>query len=190
MSAIKKKKERIILLYRFHGKTPVIGSDCFIFPEATIGGNVHLANRIIVYPGAVVRAELGEIHIGEETNVQENVSIHSDEGLPVQIGNRVTIGHGAILHDCTVGDDTMIGMGAIVQNKAVIGKHCLIGAGALVKQGMVVPDGSVVYGVPARYIRPVSSAELEEIKADTALYQSHIDDLLAQNLPQAALMEK
>ena len=37
------------------------------------------------------------IVIGEESNVQENCTIHVSRNMPVHIGNNVTVGHNAVL---------------------------------------------------------------------------------------------
>ena len=65
----------------------------------------------------------------QETNIQENCTIHVSRDLPVHIGNNVTIGHNAVIHGCTIGDRTLIGMGTIILDGAEIGTDCIIGAG-------------------------------------------------------------
>lgn len=94
------------------------------------------------------------------SNVQDNVTIHTDKDYPVRIGEYVSIGHNAVVHGCTIGDNTVIGMGAILLNGAVIGKNCIIGAGALVTQGMHISDNTIAFGNPAKCIRNMTPEEI------------------------------
>lgn len=104
----------------------------------------------------VIRGDNELITIGEQSNVQDGAVLHTDPGLPLNIGRGVTVGHKAMLHGCDVGDYSLIGINAVVLNGAKIGKHCLIGANTLVPEHMVIPDGSMVIGSPARVKRQLS----------------------------------
>jgi len=127
----------------------------YIHPSAVVIGRVTLGRDASVWPTAVLRGDVDEIVIGDETNVQDGAVVHVDEGCPAIVGRRVTIGHRAVVHGCTIEDDCLIGIGAIVLNRAVIGTGSVIGAGAVVREDMVVPPGSLVLGVPAKIVRPV-----------------------------------
>ena len=91
-----------------------------IAPGAHIIGAVRLGENVGIWYNAVVRGDSNTIIIGDNTNVQDNTTIHTDTDFPVQIGTGVTIGHNAIIHGCTIGDNTVIGMGSIVLSGAVI----------------------------------------------------------------------
>lgn len=159
------------MIRKFKNHTPRVPDSCYIFPTATIIGNVTLGENVIAYPGVVIRGEHQAITIGDNTNLQENSTVHIEVGHDVRIGSGVTIGHNAIIHACTIGDNVLVGMGAIVQDGAVIGENCFIGAGALIRRNMVVPPGSMVYGFPARIVRPITDAEYAEIRESTEEYQ-------------------
>ena len=75
-----------------------------------------------------------------------------------------------MVHGCTVRDHARIGIGAIVLNGAVIEEGAQVGAGALVPPGKVVPAGWLVMGVPAKPVRQMSPAELEEIRRNATTY--------------------
>ena len=100
----------------------------------------------------VVRGDSERIEIGSHTNVQDNSTVHVDEGMPALVGNRVTVGHRAIVHGCVIGDDVLVGMGAVVLSGARIGAGSLIGASALVRENEVIPPGSLVLGSPAKVV--------------------------------------
>lgn len=149
------------MILSYNGLEPKISANARLVGMCTVTGNTELKSGVSVWPGAVLRAELASITVEENSNIQDNATVHTDEGFPVVIGRGVSVGHNAILHGCTVGDNSLIGMGAIILNGAKIGKNCIIGAGAVVRQGMEVPDGSMVLGIPAVIKREVRPEEIE-----------------------------
>ncbi len=159
------------MIRKFKQYTPFVPDSCYIFPTATIIGDVTMGENIIAYPGVVIRAEHQSITIGSNTNFQENSTVHIEVGYDVHIGSGVTIGHNAIVHACTIQDNVLIGMGAIIQDGAVIGENSFIGAGALIRRGMIVPPNSMVYGFPAKIVRPITQAEYDEIRLSAEEYQ-------------------
>lgn len=169
------------MIRKFQNHTPQIPDSCYIFPTATIIGDVVLGENVIAYPGVVIRGERHKVVIGDNTNLQENSTIHMEWDRDCIIGSGVTIGHNAIIHACTICDNVLVGMGAIVQDGAVIGENSFIGAGALIPRKMIVPPGSMVYGFPARIVRPITQAEYEEIRESSAEYQLYKQDLEAQD---------
>ncbi len=158
------------MIRSFQGKKPVLGKDVFIAENAVLIGEVILSDRANIWYGAVLRGDEGSIEIGEESNVQDNATIHTGKDFPVKVGKGVTVGHNAIVHGCTVGDDTMIGMGACVLNGAVIGKGCIVGAGALVKEGQVIPDYSLCVGVPAKIVRTLDEDAVKGVRDNAQMY--------------------
>ena len=135
-------------------------------PNATVVGDVHLAEHVNIWYGAVLRGDNGTITIGENTNIQDNVVIHSHSTL----GKNCSVGHSAIIHGCTIGDNTMVGMGAIVLNNAIIGPDCIIGAGAVVTGKMNAPAGSLILGNPAKIVKELSQAQIDGVAANAKLY--------------------
>ena len=144
--------------------------EIFIAQDADVMGDVAIGQRSSIWYHAAIRAEDAPVVIGSESNLQDGCIVHTDEGFPVSIGDRVTIGHGAIIHGCSIGDGSLIGMGSIILNGAKIGKRCMIGAGALIPQGMEVPDGHLAFGSPARVRRALKEEELAELEADAETY--------------------
>ena len=132
----------------------------FIAPGAHVVGDVQLGENVGIWYNAVVRGDTGTIVIGDNSNIQDNTTLHTDADFQVHVGKGVTIGHNAVVHGCTIGDNTVIGMGSIVLNGAVIGKNCIIGAGSLVTGKMRIPDNSLAFGNPAKVVRPVTDEEI------------------------------
>ena len=138
----------------------------WIAPNATVVGDVTLADDVSVWYGAVLRGDSGAITVGRGTNIQDNCVLHEK----TVIGEDCTVGHGAIVHGCTIGDRCMVGMGAIVLTGAVIGDDCIIGAGAVVTGKMNAPAGSVLLGSPAKIVKEISPEQKEEIRLDGENY--------------------
>lgn len=145
----------------------------WIAPTATVIGKVKLGAGVGVWFGAVVRGDIDPIVVGENTNLQEHVVVHTDAGFPTTIGAGCTIGHRAIVHGCTIGSNTLIGMGAILLNGAKIGDDCLIGAGAVVAEGREIPAGSLVLGLPGKVMRGLTPDEIARNRASAAHYAAN-----------------
>ncbi len=141
------------MIFQLGTHSPKISASSFIAPSANVIGKVDIAENTSVWFNVVIRADLDNITIGENSNIQDGCILHVDEGFPINIAKNVTIGHKAILHGCSIDDGSLIGMNAVVLNGAKIGKDCLIGANALVTENMIIPDGSLVIGSPAKIVK-------------------------------------
>ncbi|MCB1916210.1 MAG: gamma carbonic anhydrase family protein [Rhodocyclaceae bacterium] len=157
-------------IYRLGDRTPVIGKNCWIAESASVVGSVVLGDHANVWFGAVLRGDNDPITIGANTNIQDGSVLHTDEGVPLTVGDNVTIGHMVMLHGCTIGEGSLIGINAVVLNKAVIGNHCIIGANTLIPEGKVVPDRSLVVGSPGRIIRKLSDDDLQRLMENASGY--------------------
>lgn len=150
-------------IYRLGDKVPQLAPSAWIAPNATVIGDVHLAENVSIWWNAVLRGDNDPITIGANTNIQDGSVLHTDEGIPLILGCRITVGHKVMLHGCTVGDGSLIGMGSILLNGATIGENCLIGAGTLIPEGKVIPDRSLVVGSPGRVIRELTDEQIARI---------------------------
>ena len=142
-----------------NGKTPVIAKDAFVAATAVVAGDVTIEAGASIWFGAVLRGDSAQIRIGARTNIQDNCTIHVDEGVPCTIGADCSIGHNAVIHGASVEDGVLIGMHATVLNGATIGREAIVAAAALIPEGFVLAPGHVAMGVPAKSIRAVSNAE-------------------------------
>jgi carbonic anhydrase/acetyltransferase-like protein (isoleucine patch superfamily) len=158
------------LILPFDGNSPAIAATAWVAPNATLVGRVSLGENASVFYGSVLRADVDSITIGEGSNIQDNVSVHCDAGIPTTVGRGVSVGHSAVLHGCTVEDDCLIGMSATVLNGAVIGRESLVAAGAVVLEGTVIPPGSLVAGVPAKVRRELTEEEREGVRNNARHY--------------------
>ena len=145
-------------------KKPQLGDHSFVAESADVIGNVCVGNHSSVWYGVVMRGDVESIKVGENTNIQDNSTIHTSPGNPVIIGNGVTIGHGAVLHSCKIGNNSLIGIGTIILDGACIGDNCIIGANSLVNKGTIIPDGMMAYGSPAKIVRALAKEEIQDIR--------------------------
>jgi len=157
-------------LYEIGGSAPALGEGAWVAPSADVIGDVRLGARASVWFGAIIRADNTPIIFGEESNFQDGAIGHSDPGVPLAIGARVTVGHQAILHGCTISDDCLIGMGARILNGAFLGPECLVGAGALITEGKRFEEGGLIVGSPARLVRPLTDPEKAALRLSAAHY--------------------
>ena len=152
-------------MHDFSDRIPDIHPDTFIAEGVRIIGRVRLKAGASVWYNSVLRADLADIVIGENSNIQDNCTVHVDRGLNTVLVRNVTVGHGAILHACTIEDDCLIGMGAIVLNGAVIKRGTIIGAGSTVPPRKTYPGGTLVLGSPARVARTLTPEEVAHLAA-------------------------
>lgn len=157
-------------VYSLGDVTPKIADDAWVAPTAAVMGNVEMGAESSVWFGAVIRGDNDLISIGARSNIQDNSVLHTDPGMPLDIGEDVIVGHQVMLHGCTIGDNTLIGIGATVLNGAKIGKNCLIGAHALITEGKEIPDNSMVVGAPGRVIRKLNEQQVQMLKLNADVY--------------------
>ena len=158
------------LIIPLGGNSPTIADTAWVAPNATLIGRVTLGAESSVFYGAVLRGDVDSITLGDRSNLQDNVTVHCDAGIPTRIGAGVSVGHAAVLHGCTVEDDCLIGMSATVLNGAVIGAGSLVAAGAVVLEGTVIPPRSLVAGVPAKVRRELTDAEFAKVQDNATHY--------------------
>lgn len=148
------------MIIPWKNRTPKIGKNVFIAPNATVIGDVELADDVTILFGAVIRGDILPIRIGKRSNVQDGAVLHtSRKQNDLVIEEDVTIGHGAILHSAKICSRSLVGMGATVIDNSTIGQDCIVGAGSLVTKGKNFPPGSLILGSPAKVARPTTDEE-------------------------------
>ena len=157
-------------LYTFDNSIPEIKETSFIAPNASLIGRVKIGKNSSVWFNTVLRGDMENIIIGDESNIQDLSMGHADPGFPLVVGNRVTIGHNCVVHGCRIEDDCLIGMGAIIMNGVRIGRGSIIGAGATLLEGMEVPEFSMVVGSPAKIKKTYDKSILDNIRKSAEIY--------------------
>ena len=149
---------------------PVVHESVFLADGAKVLGDVAIGQGSGVWFNAVLRGDEGKIVIGEGTNVQDCVVMHSDMGMGPVIGNGCTIGHGAVVRAAQIGDNVMVGMNATVMTGVEIGKDSIVAANALVPYHKKFPPRSLIQGVPAVLVRELKDSEVEANVMAAKLY--------------------
>ena len=159
-------------IYKLGNKTPNLPADdrFWIAPSADVMGDVTLGEDASIWFCAVVRGDNDPISIGARSNIQDGAVLHSDDGLPLTIGDDVTVGHKAMIHSCEIGDNSLIGIGAVILARAKIGRNTIVGAGALVPEGKAYPDGVLLIGQPARVARELTPEQIGKLTHSAAHY--------------------
>lgn len=150
-------------IYALGDRVPVVPDSAFVHPAATVIGAVTLGEQASVWPSAVLRADFGEIIVGDRTSVQDGTVVHCIEEQPTTIGADCVVGHNVHLEGCTVGDRCLVGSGSVVLNFASVGTGSVIGAGAVVTEHADIPASSLAVGVPAK-ARPAPAEAAEWIR--------------------------
>lgn len=161
------------LIIPLRGITPQIGKDCFLAENATVVGDVVMGDGCSIWFNAVLRGDVNSITIGDRTNIQDGVVIHtlydkSPRPSQTHIGNDVSVGHNATVHGAVIEDNCLIGMGSTILDNAVVHSGCIVAAGALVLSGAELEPNSLYAGVPAKRIREVTPEQREQIIKRTA----------------------
>ena len=157
--------------YEFEGKRPLVDPEAFVHPDAVLIGDVVIEAGCYVGAGAVLRGDLGSVRVGKGSNVQENCVIHTFPNQATILHPDSHIGHGAILHGCEVCSNVMVGMGSILADGVKICSNCIVGAGSFVSFGTEIPPDRVAVGSPARAIKKITPAQLENVRTSRLVYQ-------------------
>ena len=159
-------------IYALGDRRPSIDPGAFVHPEAVIIGDVRIGPESSIWPGAVLRGDLGTVIVGSQTSVQDGTVVHCTSSLDTTIGDRCVIGHNAHLEGCTIEDDSLVGSGATVLHRATVGPGALVGACALVGNDKVVPPGARALGVPAT-VTP-GAADAAQIARAVEIYVANV----------------
>ena len=78
-----------------------------ILPGARVNGDVTFGRGCSVWFNAVIRGDQAPITIGENTNIQDNSTLHTSDRRSMSLGSGISVGHNVVLHSCTVGDNCL-----------------------------------------------------------------------------------
>ena len=151
------------MIRAFNGKSPRIHPTAWVSAQATLTGDIEVGEGSSIWPGAILRADIGPVRIGRHCHIEEGCIVHG----PVEMGDKVCLGHGAVVEGEKIGSYVLVGNNATILNGAQVADHCIIAAGSLVKEKARIPTRALVAGVPGevrRYLQPQDIQEkLEEI---------------------------
>jgi carbonic anhydrase len=153
---------------------PKISKTAFIDPFAVVIGDCEIGKLVMVASFAVCRGDEGTpIHIGDYSNMQEGVILHSlettshgkniddrrysaqgsllkandtsfENGFAIYVGDKVSLAHGVQIHGpAYIGNDTFVGMDSLIFN-AKVGNKVAIGVSSTITDGVKIPDNKFV----------------------------------------------
>lgn len=166
------------MIMKFKEFYPKIDKTAWIAPSADLIGNIKIGENSSVWFGCVLRADVNQVIIGKNTNVQDLSMIHTDVHTKTILGDNVTIGHKVMLHGCEVEDNCLIGMSATILDGAVIGKGSIVGANSLVTQGKKFPPRSLIIGSPAKVVKELSQQDEQGLIDHAAHYIDYKNDYM------------
>ncbi|MFB6074700.1 MAG: gamma carbonic anhydrase family protein [Haloarculaceae archaeon] len=140
--------------YAFEGTEPDVHGYAHVSRDATVVGDVTVEANANVWPGVVLRGDVGPIEIGRESAVGDNAVLHA-----ASVGEKVMVGHGAVLNDSTVEDGALVGFNSTV-SEATIGAGSIVAMGTVVPPNYEVPPESFVRGMPAS-VTPLSETSID-----------------------------
>jgi carbonic anhydrase/acetyltransferase-like protein (isoleucine patch superfamily) len=140
--------------YAFEGDRPDVHGYAHVSREATVVGDVTVDANANVWPGAVLRGDVGPVEVGRESAIGDNAVLHAST-----VGEKAMVGHGAVLNDSTVEDGALVGFNSTV-SEAVIGAGSIVAMGTVVPPGYEVPPDSFVRGMPAS-VTPLAETNID-----------------------------
>lgn len=156
--------------YAFEGMEPEVHPDASVSREATLVGEVTVAAAASVWPGVVLRGDVGPVHVGRESHVGDGAVLHVST-----VGDQVMVGHGAVLNDADVADGALVGFNSTVTD-AVIGEGSIVASGTVVPEGYEVPAASFVRGLPAE-VSPLAETTIDAEAVFEAYHSGRYADL-------------
>ena len=176
-------------IYAFEGLTPVVDPSAYVHSTAVLIGDVIVEAGCYVGPGAVMRGDFGRILLKREANLQDNCVVHSRGDIDCVMEEDSHIGHGAVIHACRIGRDSLVGMNAVVMDGAHVGDQAIVAAMSFVKIGDVVAPRTLVAGIPARFVRELTDANVKGKQSGTQMYKDLARRSQAGLRPAVALTE-
>ena len=141
--------------FGFEGHRPQVDDAARVSQRATLVGDVTVGADASVWPGVVLRGDVGPVQVGRETHVGDNATIHA-----TTIGDRVMLGHGVVCNEATIEDGSLIGFNATINTDVTVGDESIVAAGTVVGEEYEIPPRSFVRGVPAE-VTPLAETTID-----------------------------
>lgn len=141
--------------YAFEGRRPEVDDDARVSGESTLVGDVTVASGASIWPGAVLRGDVGPVAVGAGAHVGDGAVLHASTAA-----ERTMVGHGAVCNDAAVEADALVGFNATLNSDVVVGEGSVVASGSVVPAGWEIPPESFVRGVPAQ-VTPIEETSLD-----------------------------
>ncbi|GAA0933147.1 hypothetical protein GCM10009554_18100 [Kribbella koreensis] len=158
------------MLLEHRGRRPVVPESAYVAPSAVLCGAVVLGEGSRVLHGAVLTAEDGEVHLGENSVVMENALVRGRANHPAVIGATVLVGPHAHVNGATVEAEVFIATGASLFPGSIAGTgaelriNSVLQVNSRLAAGAVLPIGWIAVGDPAQLFSPDRHDEIWAIQ--------------------------
>ena len=169
-------------IFEYLGRKPRLGERVFIASGAKVIGKVKLGDDVGIWFNSVLRGDVAEIEIGNNTNIQDGSVLHITDQIDLIIGSNVTVGHNAILHSCRINDFALIGMGSLIMDNVVVGRESLVAAGAVLPPGKIYGERKLIRGNPAVEVRDLTEEEVQALHLSADHYVNRKNEYLNESL--------
>ena len=140
--------------YSFQGDGPDVHGDATVSRESTLVGDVTVEADVTVWPGVVLRGDVGPVRLGTGSAIGDNAVLHAST-----VQREGMVGHGAVLNESAVERGAMVGFNATVSD-ARVGARSIVAMGTVVPSGYEIPPDSFARGTPAR-VTPLSETDID-----------------------------
>ncbi len=140
--------------YTFDGTDPEVHETAAVSQESTLVGDVSIGPDVTVWPGAVLRGDVGPVRLDGGSAIGDNAVLHAST-----VGEGGMVGHGAVVNDSRIEDNALIGFNATISD-ATIGASSIVAMGTVIPPGYDVPPESFVRGTPAQ-VTPLAETDID-----------------------------
>lgn len=141
------------------GRTPVVHPGAWVAENAYLMGDIEVHEGASIWPGAILRAEMGRIVVRRNAAVMDRAVVHGGGvgaiSRTTEIGEDAVVGVSAMVHAMSVGRHSRVGDNATVLEAATLGEWCWVEDRAVVLPRGVIPNYSVVSGIPGQSTRRI-----------------------------------
>ncbi|MHA1190706.1 MAG: gamma carbonic anhydrase family protein [Promethearchaeota archaeon] len=172
-------------LMEYNGRTPTISEKSYVSPMATLIGDVKINDNVIIWPGAIIRAENSPINIGEYTTIFDGVMLFTkSRKSSIHIGRYCIIESGVTILGCFMEDYVQVMEGSLIYEESSLGEGTIILNKSQIPPGLTVPARSVLRGIPVEPIREQTRNEVLKQK-ERAEHYSQLFIKIKNQLPNA-----
>ena len=172
-------------LMEYNGRTPTISEKSYVSPMATLIGDVKINDNVIIWPGAIIRAENSPINIGEYTTIFDGATLFTrSRKSSIHIGRYCIIESGVTILGCFMEDYVQVMEGSLIYEESSLGEGTIILNKSQIPPGLTIPARSVLRGIPVEPIREQTRNEVLKQK-ERAEHYSQLFIKIKNQLPNA-----
>ncbi|MHA1230222.1 MAG: gamma carbonic anhydrase family protein, partial [Candidatus Helarchaeota archaeon] len=126
---------------------PKIDPSAWISEYAVVIGDVEIGPETVVYQNVIIRGDFAKVKIGAKNVIQDGAIINTAEGFKTKIGDNNLIGFHALVHGATVKNNTVIGIKSVLMTGVKVEDDAMVGANSFVPMMKKVPAGKKWIGL-------------------------------------------